>query len=177
MACTATVNTSFGSKVVIPGTGVVMNNQMDDFSIQPGVKNYFGLIGGEANAVEPRKRPLSSMSPTILLKDGQPIAALGAAGGPTIISQVVLELVNLIDLGASGEQAISMPRLHHQWVPDQLLVEKSLPAPVQDALREKGHAISERSGLGVSQMVGRNLSDGLFYGVADPRGGGAAAGW
>ena len=91
VACTATVNTSFGSKVVIPDTGVVMNNQMDDFSTQPGVANFFGLVGAEANAVAPGKRPLSSMSPTIVLKDQQPILALGAAGGPTIISQVVFE--------------------------------------------------------------------------------------
>jgi gamma-glutamyltranspeptidase/glutathione hydrolase len=98
VACTATVNTSFGSKVVIPGTGVVMNNQMDDFSIQHGVKNYFGLVGDHANAVAPGKRPLSSMSPTIVLKEGQPVITLGAAGGPKIISQVVLELVCLLAL-------------------------------------------------------------------------------
>ena len=103
VACTATVNTSFGSKVVIPGTGVVMNDEMDDFSIQPGVRNYFGLIGDHANAVAPGKRPLSSMTPTIVLKDGQPVIALGAAGGPKIISQVVLELVSLLDLGLTPE--------------------------------------------------------------------------
>ena len=99
VACTATINTSFGSKVVIPGYGVVMNNEMDDFSVQPGVPNAFGLIGGEANAVGPGKRPLSSMSPTIVLKGGQPVIALGAAGGPRIISAVLQELVNMIDLG------------------------------------------------------------------------------
>src|SRR5215471_19359446 len=99
VACTATINTSFGSKVVIPGTGVVMNNQMDDFSIQPGVTNFFGLIGAEANAVAPGKHPLSSMSPTIVLQDGKPIIAVGAAGGPKIITQVVLELVRMLDLG------------------------------------------------------------------------------
>src|SRR5205807_8934654 len=86
VACTATINTSFGCKVVIPGTGVVLNNQMDDFSIQPGVTNFFGLVGGEANAVATGKRPLSSMSPTIVLKQGKPILSLGAAGGPTVIS-------------------------------------------------------------------------------------------
>ena len=97
VALTATINTTFGSKVIIPGTGVVMNNEMDDFSVQPGVPNAFKLIGGEANAVEPGKRPLSSMSPTIVLKDGRPILAVGAAGGPTIISQTLLAIVNTID--------------------------------------------------------------------------------
>src|SRR5437016_11204547 len=111
VACTATVNTSFGSKVVIPGTGVVMNNQMDDFSIQPGVPNAFGLIGADANSVAPRKRPLSSMSPTLVLQNNLPIIALGAAGGPKIISQVVLELVCLLDLNMSPQQAISQPRI------------------------------------------------------------------
>src|SRR5438045_4461019 len=93
VACTATVNTTFGSKVVIPGTGVVMNNQMDDFSAQPGVPNFFGLVGAEANAIAPGKRPLSSMSPTIVLKGGQPFLSLGAAGGPTIISQTVINVI------------------------------------------------------------------------------------
>ncbi|MGZ8921537.1 MAG: gamma-glutamyltransferase, partial [Limisphaerales bacterium] len=94
VACTATVNTSFGSKVVIPGTGIIMNNQMDDFSAQPGMANYFGLVGAEANAVGPRKRPLSSMSPTIILEKGRPILSLGAAGGPTIISQTIVNIIN-----------------------------------------------------------------------------------
>jgi len=106
VACTATVNTSFGSKVVIPGTGVVMNNQMDDFSIQPGVTNFFGLIGAEANAIAPGKRPLSSMSPTIVLANEKPILSLGAAGGPKIITQVVCELCELLDLHMTLEQAL-----------------------------------------------------------------------
>ena len=95
VACTATINTSFGSKVVIPGTGVIMNNEMDDFSIAPGVPNAFGLLGAEANAIVPGKRPLSSMSPTIVLRDGQPILAVGAAGGPTIITQTLLAIIHL----------------------------------------------------------------------------------
>src|SRR6266478_814839 len=106
VACTATVNTSFGSKVVIPGTGVVMNDQMDDFSVLPGVANFFGLVGAEANAVAPGKRPLSSMSPTIVFRNGQPIIALGAAGGPNIISDVVLELVAMLDLGLDPAEAL-----------------------------------------------------------------------
>ncbi len=177
VACTATVNTGFGSKVVIPGTGVVMNNQMDDFSIQPGVTNFFGLIGAEANAVAPGKRPLSSMSPTIVLKDGRPILALGAAGGPTIISQVVLALVNMLDLGMSPEMAIAQPRWHHQWSPDEIVVEKSMPAELRAALAERGHKLKVNSSMGVTQIVGRTPGGKRFVGTADPRALGTAEGF
>jgi gamma-glutamyltranspeptidase / glutathione hydrolase len=177
VACTATVNTGFGSKVVIPGTGVVMNNQMDDFSVQPGVTNFFGLVGAEANAVAPGKRPLSSMSPTIVLKDGKPILSLGAAGGPTIISQVVLELVNMLDLGMPPEVAIAQPRFHHQWSPDELEVEKSMPGELRSALIERGYKIKERSSIGVSQIVGRTADGTRFVGTPDPRALGSAEGY
>jgi gamma-glutamyltranspeptidase/glutathione hydrolase len=177
VACTATVNTGFGSKVVIPGTGVVMNNEMDDFSTQPGVANFFGLVGAEANAVGPGKRPLSSMSPTIVLKDDQPILALGAAGGPTIISQVVLALVNMLDLGQPPEVAIAQPRFHHQWSPDELAVEKAMASGLQSALEERGHQLKVKSIIGVTQIVGRTRDGKEFVGVADPRVSGRAAGW
>ncbi|PYL01722.1 MAG: gamma-glutamyltransferase, partial [Verrucomicrobia bacterium] len=114
VACTATVNTSFGCKIVVPDTGVVLNNQMDDFSAQPGATNYFGLVGAEANAIAPGKRPLSSMSPTIVLKDGRPILSVGAAGGPTIISQTVLAIINTIDFGMSPE-SVSAKRCCANW--------------------------------------------------------------
>jgi len=177
VACTATVNTTFGSKVVIPGTGVIMNDQMDDFSAQPGVKNFFGLVGGEANAVAPGKRPLSSMSPTIVLKDFQPQIALGAAGGPRIISQVVLELVNMLDLNLDPAEALARPRIHHQWLPDELVVENSLPTALVEALKGKGHKVSAQTGMGVSQIVARSRDGSGFIGAADPRAGGNAAGW
>ncbi len=177
VACTATVNRSFGSKVVIPGTGVVMNNQMDDFSIQPGVSNYFGLIGGHANAVAPGKRPLSSMSPTLVLKDGNPIIALGAAGGPKIISQVELALVCLLDLGMSPEETLAQPRIHHQWSPNQLMIEKGLPSRVQAGLACRGHKLKKLPAMGVSQIVARSPDGKGFVGAADPRAGGNAAGW
>jgi gamma-glutamyltranspeptidase / glutathione hydrolase len=177
VACTTTINTSFGSKVVIPGTGVVMNNQMDDFSIQHGVKNSFGLIGDQANAVAPGKRPLSSMSPTLVLKDGQPVIALGAAGGPKIISQVALELVCLLDLGMTPQEALAQPRLHHQWFPNELMVEKTLPRVLRAGLARRGHKLKRMPPMGVSQIVARS-PDGLgFVGAADPRAGGNAAGW
>ncbi len=177
VACTATINTSFGSKVVIPGTGVVMNDEMDDFSIQPGVSNFFGLVGGRANAVAPGKRPLSCMTPTLVLKDGQPIIALGAAGGPKIISQVVLELVGLLDLGMSPAQALAQPRIHHQWVPKELMIEQSLPNKVQAELVRRGHELKELPQMGVSQIVARSPDGKGFLGAADPRAGGTAAGW
>jgi gamma-glutamyltranspeptidase/glutathione hydrolase len=176
VACTATVNTTFGSKVVIPGTGVVLNNQMDDFSIQPGVKNYFGLIGAEANAVAPGKRPLSSMSPTIVMKDGKPLATLGAAGGPTIISQVVLELIAMLDLGMSPQEALRSPRIHHQWIPDELSIEKTLPEETRALLARAGHQLHTVDSLGVSQIILRTTT-GEFIGGTDPRVHGKAAGW
>ncbi|HQL80531.1 MAG TPA: gamma-glutamyltransferase [Verrucomicrobiota bacterium] len=177
VACTATINTSFGSKVVIPGTGVVMNNQMDDFSIHPGVRNYFGLVGGHANAIAPGKRPLSSMTPTLVLKDQKPIIALGAAGGPKIISQVLLELVSLLDLQMSPKQALAQPRMHHQWSPDELTVEKTLPRKLQAELARRGHKLKQLPSIGVSQIVARSRDGKGFVGAADPRAGGKAAGW
>ena len=177
VACTATVNTSFGSKVVIPGTGVVMNNQMDDFSAQPGVANYFGLIGAEANAVAPGKRPLSSMSPTIVLKGGKPVIALGAAGGPKIISALLLELVGMLDLGLTAEQALAAPRVHHQWSPDELMIEAALPEALQTALRQRGHTVTVLQVMAASQIVARSPDGKGFVGAADPRAGGTAGGW
>ncbi len=175
VACTATVNTSFGSKVVVPGTGVVMNDEMDDFSAQPGRPNFFGLIGAEANAVAPGKRPLSSMSPAIVFTNGQPIIALGAAGGPKIISAVLLELVDMLDLGMTAQQAVAAPRIHHQWSPDELVVEKKLPDEFKKALARRGHVIKEQPALAVSQIVARGTDGKGFTGAADPRDGGVAA--
>jgi gamma-glutamyltranspeptidase / glutathione hydrolase len=177
VACTATVNTSFGSKVVIPGTGVVMNNEMDDFSIQPGVSNYFGLIGDHANAVGPAKRPLSCMTPTLVLKDDKPMIALGAAGGPKIISQMVLEIVGLLDLGLTPQQAVAQPRIHHQWSPEELMIEKALPGKLQADLIKRGHKLKVLPSAGVSQMVVAGPDGQGFAGAADPRAGGKAAGW
>ena len=175
VACTATVNTSFGSKVVVPGTGIVLNNQMDDFSIQPGVSNYFGLIGAEANAVVPGKRPLSSMSPTIVLKDGKPVLAVGAAGGPTIISQTLLAIVNVIDFGMSIEAALNQPRFHHQWRPDELRIEKRVPLDVRQKLEKLGHKLNVVDSMGAAQAVA--FEEGKLAGAADPRGEGKAAGY
>lgn len=170
VACTATVNTTFGSGVVIPGTGVVMNNEMDDFSAQPGVPNAFGLIGAEANTVAPGKRPLSSMSPTIVLKDAKPIFTVGAAGGPTIITQVLLAVIQVVDYGKSPTEALVQTRFHHQWKPDRLLVEKTLGQANIDALRAKGHTVKVVNTLGAAQAIGLGQAGKPFTGSPDPRG-------
>ena len=176
VAITTTVNTTFGSKVIVPGLGVVMNNQMDDFSIAPGVPNAFGLVGGENNAVAAGKRPLSSMSPTIVLLDGRPVLTLGAAGGPTIITQVVWGLINHLDLGYSVGDALAAPRLHHQWSPDRLVIETALDQKQVAELQQRGHDISSRRGIGVTQAIGWDPKSGRFTGSHDPRVPGKAAG-
>lgn len=177
VACTATINTTFGSKVVIPGTGVVMNNEMDDFSAQPGVPNFFGLIGAEANAVQPGKRPLSSMSPTLVLKEDAPVLSVGAAGGPTIISQTALNLVYFIDYGLDVDVSLRQPRFHHQWRPDELKLESGIPKTVADELAGMGHTLRRTTGIGVSQAVSRGPGPEPFRGAADPRNGGSAKGY
>lgn len=167
VAITSTVNTNFGSKVVIPGTGVVLNNQMDDFSAQVGAANAFGLVGSDANAVAAKKRPLSSMSPTLVFKGDQPVMTLGAAGGPTIISQVVQTLLYRLQDNMPLAEAMAQPRIHQQWNPNQLFVEARMPQPVQEALQEKGHNLKVWSRMGASQAI--ELRDGKLIPVAEPR--------
>ncbi len=167
VAITATVNTSFGSCVIVPGTGIVLNNEMDDFSSQPGTPNAFGLVGAENNAIAPGKRPLSSMSPTLVLQDGQPLLTVGAAGGPTIITQVVLTLLRTIDYGQTLAEAVARPRYHHQWLPDQVLVEQAFPAEWNQGLQHRGHRIEQVDQFGVTQAIGRE--GGKLIGIHDPR--------
>jgi gamma-glutamyltranspeptidase/glutathione hydrolase len=176
VAITQTINTTYGSKVIVPGTGLVLNNQMDDFAIAPGTPNAFGLVGAEANAVTPGKRPLSSMSPTIVLDRGRPVMTVGAAGGPTIITQVVQALVRTIDLDQPLAQALGDARIHHQWSPDQVRIESRLPDVLQQALASRGHKLHEVKNMGVSQAIRFDLASGQFLGVHDPRIPGKAAG-
>jgi len=177
VACTATINTTFGSKVVIPETGIVMNNEMDDFALQPGVPNYFGLVGAEANSVGPNKRPLSSMSPTLVLRDGKPILSVGAAGGPTIISQTLLTILYTIDFDMPLDKALAMPRFHHQWQPDELRIEASVPIKTVQELERRGHKVKRVSSIGVTQAVGIDSRKPGFIGAADPRESGRAGGF
>jgi gamma-glutamyltranspeptidase/glutathione hydrolase len=167
VAITATVNTSFGSKVVIPGTGVVLNNQMDDFSAQVGAANAFGLVGSDANAIAARKRPLSSMSPTLVVKNGEPVMTLGAAGGPTIISQVVQTLLYSLNDAMPVENAMAQARIHQQWNPNLLFVEAAMPIEIQQALQKKGHDLKIWPSMGASQAI--QLRDGKLVPVAEPR--------
>jgi gamma-glutamyltranspeptidase/glutathione hydrolase len=176
VACTATINTSFGSKVVVPGTGIVLNNQMDDFSAQPGAANYFGLVGSEANAVAPGKRPLSSMSPTLVLRNGKPVFSVGAAGGPTIITQVVLAIIGFIDFGMSPGEALAQPRFHHQWKPDELVVENRISEPILQDLERRGHKVKRVETIGTAQAISESES-GKFTAVHDPRVRGQATAW
>lgn len=175
VAITATVNTGFGSKVIVPGTGVVLNNEMDDFSAQPGTPNAFGLVGAENNSVQPGKRPLSSMSPTIVLNpDGNPLLTVGAAGGPKIITQVVLAITGVVDGKMTLAEAIAQPRWHHQWRPDRLQLEKMMPIGTALPLQQQGHQLSVLSSGGVSQGISID-SQGQLTAVRDPRIPGKAA--
>lgn len=174
VAITATVNTTFGSKVIVPGTGIVLNNEMDDFSAQPGKPNAFGLVGAENNAVAPGKRPLSSMTPTVILKDGEPVMTVGAAGGPKIITSVLLAVLRRLDFDQSLADAVGSPRIHQQWMPDLLTVEKKMPKEIVEQLEAKGHKIDLIDSGAVAQAIEVD-GEGQFIGVHDPRVPGKAA--
>ena len=174
VACTETINTSFGSKVVEPRFGIVLNNQMDDFVAVPGQPNVFGLIQSAANAVEPRKKPLSSMSPTIVLEDGKARFVAGASGGPRIISATLQVLLNQMRFGMTPAQAVAYPRVHHQWLPNVLNVENGVGLGLREGLKRRGHSVVQKS-VGVSQSVSRS-KEGL-RGASDPRKYGRPAGY
>jgi len=174
VAATETVNTYFGSLTVVPGTGILLNNQMDDFSSKPGVPNAFGLIGNFANAIAPGKKPLSSMTPTIVLKGGKPFMAVGASGGPRIITGTLHTILNVIDFGMNVNEAVSAPRFHHQWVPETLFIEKDMPLDVRQALTGKGHTLQLGSSESTVQAI--LAQGGRLTGASDPRKGGMPAG-
>ncbi len=174
VALTTTVNLGFGARVMVPGTGVILNDEMDDFSISPGVPSATGLVGAEANAIAPHKRPLSSMSPTIVLRQGQPIFTVGAAGGPKIITQVVQALIHHLDLGMTPGEALGVKRIHHQWSPNKLFLEKGFDPAVVQRLNALGHETAVSGSAGVTQAIQRT-SDGLWVGAFDPRVPGKAA--
>lgn len=176
VSITTTLNNSYGSRTVVGGAGFFMNDEMDDFSIKPGVPNMYGAIGGDANAIQPGKRMLSSMTPTIVLKDNKPYIVVGTPGGTTIPTQVFQTLVNMLEFNMSTEDAVYKPKFHHQWLPDSLYVEKNFPSPVRDALGKMGYAIKERSGIGRTEAI-KVLSNGKFEAVADNRGEDGAEGW
>ena len=178
---TYTLNGAYGSGVTIPGTGILMNNEMDDFTAKVGVKNMFGLLQGPANAIAPGKRPLSSMTPTIVLKDGKLFLVTGSPGGPTIINTVLQIVSNVIDFGMSATQAVEAPRLHQQWMPDLLSYERNgLSTDTAAVLKSLGHSFKERASYeGAYQGDGETImvdpQTRLRLGAADPRKGDAKA--
>ncbi|GIX01015.1 MAG: hypothetical protein KatS3mg111_4347 [Pirellulaceae bacterium] len=168
VALTQTINTTFGSKMTVPGTGIVLNNEMDDFSLAPGVPNAFGLVGSQANAIVPGKRPLSSMSPTIVCHaQDQFHLTCGAAGGPRIITTVLQILTRMLDLDQTIGDAIAAPRIHHQWSPDELVCESSLPASLVKELEAMGHRVRTVKTAAVAQGIARQHSQ--FEAASDPR--------
>lgn len=169
VALNQTINTGFGSKVVVPGTGVLLNNEMDDFAVHPGVPNAFKLIGAEANAIAPGKRPLSSMSPTLVFQDNQPVISVGAAGGPTIITQTVLLISNIIDQGLAPDAALRAPRFHHQWSPDTLKIETSFPDSTLQRIERLGHQLDRTEKFGACQCVVWDAERQLLVPAHDPR--------
>ena len=167
VAVTYTLNTNFGSGIVAKGTGILLNNEMDDFAAKPGVANAYGLVGGDANAVAAKKRPLSSMTPTLVLKDGKTTLVTGSPGGARIITTVLQTVVNTIDFGNNPAEAAAAPRVHHQWTPDELRVEKGLSPDTLALLKQRGHNIAVKPSMGRTQTI--QIRNGMLYGYSDPR--------
>ena len=167
VAVTYTLNLNFGSGIVAGNTGILMNNEMDDFSSKPGVPNAFGLIGGKANAIEPNKRPLSSMSPTMVLKDGKPWLVTGSPGGARIITTVLQQIINAVDFGMNPAAATNTPRFHHQWLPDELRLELGFSPDTVQLLEDAGYKVSIKPSMGRTQTI--QIIDGTMYGYSDPR--------
>ena len=167
VANTYTLNFSYGSGIVIPDTGILMNNEMDDFSSKKGVPNAYGLVGFEANEIKGQKRPLSSMTPTIILKDKKPYMVLGSPGGSRIITTVLQVTLNVLEHNMNIKQAVVSPRVHHQWLPDVLLMEHGFSSDTIALLKKKGHTIRSSRTMGSVQAI--IFKDNYFYGAADPR--------
>ena len=172
---TTTLNLAYGSRIVVTGAGFLLNNEMDDFSAKPGVPNSFGLVGAEANAIAPGKRMLSSMTPTIVLKDGQPFLVTGSPGGSTIITTVLQVVVNVIDHGMDLAAAVSRPRFHHQWLPNRVVFEPgAFSKQTLDALAGRGHVNLNAMDFGIGDANSAMRLGDVLIGVSDPRNAGAA---
>ena len=164
---TYTLNFSYGSGIMIPGTGMLMNNEMDDFSSKPGVPNGYGLLGSEANSIQANKRPLSSMTPSIIFKNNKPYLVLGSPGGSRIITTVLQVALNVMEHNMNVAEAVNSPRIHHQWLPEVLMIEKGFGPDTEKLLEEKGYKLYPSSTMGSVQAI---LKEGdYFYGAADPR--------
>jgi gamma-glutamyltranspeptidase/glutathione hydrolase len=175
VSATETINYPFGAYVVVPGTGIVLNNELDDFTISDSPTNAYGLAYSRRNEIGPGRRPLSSMSPTLLLKGDDVVIAAGASGGQRIITATLQSIIQVAESGLDAGQAVAAPRIHHQWIPDRLYLDDGIPENVRQALRTRGHdAVPFRYHSGVCQMI--HVVDGVIYGVSDPRKGGQPAG-
>ncbi len=178
VSTTTTINSAYGSKIVVEGAGFLLNNEMDDFSAKPGVPNQFGLYGSEANSIQPQKRMLSSMTPTIVLKNNKPYIIIGSPGGSTIITVVLQVIMNCIDFHMNIQQAIDMPRIHDQWLPDEIYYEKfGMPQDVKNDLIKMGYKIGKERTLGDAEGILIDHKDHIIYGASDPRGTGLAEGY
>jgi len=173
---TYTLNFSYGSRITVPGTGILLNNEMDDFSAKPGTPNAYGLVGGKLNAIAPEKRMLSSMSPTIVMKDGKPSLITGSPGGSRIITTVLQIIANVIDFNMNISEATNAVRVHHQWLPDKLMVERGLNEDTIKILKEMGYKVEIGTTIGVAESI---IQEGNYmYGASDPRRpGGSTAGY
>ncbi|BFG70095.1 gamma-glutamyltransferase [Sediminibacterium sp. KACHI17] len=176
VAVTTTLNGGYGSRTVVGGAGFLLNNEMDDFSVKPGVPNMYGALGGEANAIVPGKRMLSSMTPTLMLKNNKPYLTIGTPGGTTIPTSVFQALVNLIDFKMDLDEAINKPKFHHQWFPDEVVIERDFLADTKKQLEAMGYRVKERSAIGRTEGI-RILPNGRRESVADKRGDDSVAGF
>ncbi len=176
VSVTTTLNNNYGSKTVVAGAGFLLNDEMDDFSAKPGSPNLFGAVGGKANAIEPGKRMLSSMAPTIVLKNNKPFLVVGTPGGTTIPTSVFQTIVNIIDFKMSTDDAVNQPKFHHQWLPDEVFVEKKFSPQTWQQLQKMGYKITDRGQIGRTEVI-QVLTNGRFEAVADHRGDDSAATW
>jgi len=177
VAVTTTLNETFGSRATAEGLGFLLNDEMDDFAAKQGAPNAYGLIQGPANAIGPGKRPLSAMAPTIVLKDGKLFLVLGSPGGPTIVTTVANILIGVVDFALDIQEAVNAPRFHHQWLPDQILVEDRLSPDTMSILRSKGHKLNVRHFWGDGECIMIDPKTGERLGASDGRNNGKAVGY
>jgi len=176
VSITTTLNGGYGSRTVVGGAGFLMNNEMDDFSVKPGVPNMYGAVGGEANSIQPGKRMLSSMTPTLILKNNKPYVVIGTPGGTTIPTSVYQAIVNMVDFNMNADDAVNKPKFHHQWLPDEVAVEKDFDPEVKKQLQSMGYKLAERGAIGRTEAI-RVLNNGKRETIADKRGDDSVAGF